>query len=569
MHKTAFLLVLAATAAGAQTLTYTSLRAEGAVPLPRSDGSIVYDQAGRQLFLFGGLVVFGGQDTPALNDLWAYSLDRRQWVQTPVAGSRPPARFGHTMVLDAARRRLIVFGGQAAGFFSDVWAYDIARGNWEQLSRDDAGPSRRYGHSAIYDAARDRMVISHGFTNAGRFDDTWAFEFAGNAWRNLTPSGSRPLRRCLHHAAHDAANSQMYLYGGCASGAGPCPLGDLWSFDLDTNRWTERAGTFRPPARQWYGMAFDTARSRLVIFGGSGGGLLNDTWEYDPITNAWQQPSLEGDTPAPRERHEATFAADLRATFFFGGRTGGGLTNELLLLAPATASGRPQIASGGVVNAFSGLGGPRAPGEIVSILGSSLGPSVGVATSFDLGSGRLPTSAAGVSVTWNGIPAPMYFVRADQLNVQAPYELAGASEAELVVTYMNSSSLTERLPITLTRPGLFPRVFHPDFSFVTPENPAASGGVVVLFATGQGVTNPPSRTGAFPSDIFPVPAALVTLRIGGRTAEVLFQGQAPGTAGVMQINARVPEGVTPGDAVPVVLQIGEGQSQSGVTVAIR
>jgi len=566
--KTAFLLALAATAVPAQSLAYTRLRAEGAVPLPRSDGAIAYDQAGRQVFLFGGLGGFSGQETPTQNDLWAYSLDRQQWVQAPVAGSRPPARFGHTMVLDAPRRRLIVFGGQAGGFFSDVWAYDIALGNWQQLSRDEAGPSRRYGHSAIYDTARDRMVISHGFTDSGRFDDTWAFEFAGNAWRNLSPSGSRPLRRCLHHAAYDGTKNQMLLYGGCASGAGPCPLGDLWSFDLAANRWTERTTTLRPPARQWYGMAFDAARSRLVIFGGSGAGLLGDTWEYDPGTNAWQQASIEADTPAPRERHEAAFAPDLRATLFFGGRTGGGLTNELLLLAPA-ASGRPQIASGGVVNGFSGLAGPRAPGEIVSIFGASLGPSVGVATSFDQTSGRLPTSAAGVSVAWNGIPAPLYFVRADQLNVQVPYEVANASEAELVVTHGSSSSLTERVRIAPTRPGLFPRVFHPDFSFVTPENPAAPGGVVVLFATGQGVTNPPSRTGAFPDDIFPAPAAPVTIRIGGRTADLLFQGQAPGTAGVMQINARVPEGLTSSSTVPVSLQIGEGQSQDGVTVPIR
>ena len=218
----------------AQPLTYSLLRADGPHPTPRSDGTIAYDPAGRRIFLFGG------QDTAPRNDVWAYSLAERRWEEVAVSGAKPPARFGHTLLFDTVRRRLVVFGGQAGGFFSDVWAFDLARGSWQQLSADNAGPTRRYGHSAILDTARDRMVISHGFTNSGRFDDTWAFDFATSAWRDLSPAGTRPLRRCLHHAVHDAANNQMYLYGGCASGAGPCPLGDLWSFDLGSNRWTER-----------------------------------------------------------------------------------------------------------------------------------------------------------------------------------------------------------------------------------------------------------------------------------------------------------------------------------------
>ena len=120
-----------------------------------------------------------------------------------------------------------------------------------------------------------------------------------------------------------------------------------------------------------------------------------------------------------------------------------------------------------------------------------------------------------------------------------------------------------------TRPGLFPGVFNQDISLNRPDNPALIGSVVVLFATGQGVTDPPSRTGAYSADVYPVSAAPVTLRIGGRAAELLFRGQAPGTAGVMQINARVPEGVIPGSAVPVVLRIGEAQSQEGVSISVR
>ena len=333
---TVFLLVLPALAQSGG-LTYSRVNPQGPQPSGRIDAPIACDAPGRRLLMFGG------QDSAARNDLWAFSLDRQDWTELNPPGARPPARFGHTATFDPVRRRLVIFGGQDSGFFSDVWAYDIIRNTWQLLSPDEAGPSRRYGHSAIYEAARDRLVISHGFTTSGRFDDTWAFSLATNTWQNLSPAGTRPLKRCLHHAVYDERNGQMLLYGGCASGFGPCPLDDLWSFDLSANRWTQRTGTPQPPPRQWYGLAFDGLPQRLILFGGLGnGGALDDTWEYDPSANAWAQRSPGGERPAARSRHQATFVADLGAMVFFGGRTTAGLTNELWVLA-ATPGARPTI----------------------------------------------------------------------------------------------------------------------------------------------------------------------------------------------------------------------------------
>jgi len=546
----------------AQPLSYSLLGADGDQPSPRFDGTIAYDPSARRIFLFGG------QDTSPKNDLWAYSLSQRRWEEVQASGPRPPARSGHTLIFDPGRKRLVVFGGQASGFFNDVWAFDIAQGSWRQLDGDSAGPSRRYGHSAIYESTRDRMIISHGFTNAGRFDDTWGFDFATNSWRDLSPSGARPVRRCLHHAVHDAANNQMYLYGGCASGFGPCPLGDLWSFDLSSNRWTERTGQLKPPAREHYGMAFDAVRGRLVLFGGSGNGLLNDTWEYDPRSGSWQQPVIAGDAPSPRHRHETALAGDPGTIFFFGGLTSSGATNELWMLGPGFLSNRPRIARNGVLNAFSGEGVAVAPGEIVSIFGDGLGPISGVSFNFDRQTGRLPTSGPGVSVTWNGVPAPLYYASSNQLNVQVPYELEGVSEASLVVTVNGQASDAVTIPVVPTRPGLFPRIWNEDGTVNSTDNPASAGSVIVLYATGQGVTSPRSPTGAFPIGVYPEPAATTLLRIGGFNAELLFRGQAPGTVGVLQINARAPVGLAPG-VVPVALSIGAGESQSGVALAVR
>ncbi len=563
MKKTSVRVFLAAAAmlivrdlGQAQELTYSLVTVQGASPSARFDGTLAYDPAGRQLFLFGG------QDSAPKNDLWSFSLDRHSWEEVRVSGP-PPARFGHTLIFDPVRRRLVVFGGQANGFFSDVWAFDIARQTWQQLSPNQAAPSKRYGHSAVYDATRDRMIISHGFTDAGRFDDTFSFDFTRNVWADLTSSGTKPLRRCLHHAILDQANQQMYLYGGCSSGFGPCPQGDLWAFDLNKNTWTERTGRVNPPPREHYGMAFDSLRKRIILFGGRGQGLLDDTWEYDPGQGSWEQKTPAGTRPSARERHETSFANDKGTAFFFGGTTSSGLTNELWMLGPA------GISLNGFANAFSGETGAVAPGEIVSVFGSGLGPAEGLSLGFDPATQQLPVSKSGVTATWNGIAAPLYFLRADQLNMQVPYELENSREANLVITVNGQSNAALTIPVSATRPGLLPKIWNQDGSLNLVENPESTGRIIVLYATGQGATIPASRTGAAASNPFPKPAAPVSVLIGGFSAEILFRGQAPGTAGVMQINTRIPEQVASGAAVPIVLTIGTAESQPRVTLAVR
>ncbi|MEO5923831.1 MAG: kelch repeat-containing protein [Bryobacteraceae bacterium] len=547
----------------AQDLSYSLLDSPDSKPAPRVDGAITYDPVDQQVLLFGG------RDGISRSDLWSYSLLQKRWVEIQSSGAPPPARFGHTVVFDARRRRLVVFGGQASGFFSDVWALDIASKSWTRLSVDGAGPSRRYGHSAIYDTARDRMVISHGFTNSGRFDDTWAFDFATNSWRDISPAGTRPLRRCLHHASYDEGRGRMYLYGGCSSGFGPCPQGDLWSFDLALNRWTQLTPQNSPPPRQQYGMAFDAMRDKLIVFGGDGNGLLSDTWEFDPGSGVWQPTAITGAPPVARNRQESVYASDRGVIFSFGGSTESELTNELWSLEPSVRSASPKIFPGGILNAFSATGDAVAPGQIVSLYGEGLGPTAGVAFGFDPQTGKLPTSGIGVSVTWNDILSPIFYAQSGQTNVQVPYELEGSTEARLRLTVNGQVTTITMVPVKPTMPGLFPQVWNQDGSLNSPDNPASVGSLIVLYATGQGVTNPRSQTGSYPEGSYPEPVAATALSIGGHEANILFRGQAPGTAGVMQINARVPEEVARGTSAPIVLSVGGASTQSGIFVAVR
>lgn len=507
----------------AQTFSYSLLKpTTEAAPTERFDGTITYDPQGRRIFLFGGQDFTGPQ-----NDLWTFSLADRTWNQLNPTGSKPAARFGHTLVYDSVRHRLILFGGQAGGFFSDTWAYDIATNAWRQLASDSAGPSRRYGHSAIYDTARDRVVISHGFTNSGRFDDTWAFELATNTWRNISPpSGApRPLRRCLHHAALNAEGNEMLLYGGCSSGSGPCPQADLWSFDLTSHRWTERTPRLSPPGREHYGLAFDAVRSRLIVFGGSGSSLYNDTWEFDPRERLWQTATLApgNNPPSARSRHEGAAAKDLEAVFFFGGTTDTGLSNELWMLAP-TPKPRPRPVISQVVNAISGEGVALSPGENVRIAGS-----------FPLDDGE-------VSVTINGIVVSLLAPpNAEEIRAQIPYETATAAELRTVVA-TGSTNLSEEY-----RTGLIPQ--HPGLRILA-EGPVAADSEVALEATGLGVEGTPW-----------------TLRLGDRDVDISSR-ETDATTGITRIIARVPRDLEGETQLRIVAADGVTTSQSGLTITI-
>ena len=518
------------------SLDFSRLPGGLAGPTARADGAIGYDPASGRVLLFGGI-----DDSGDRNDLWSYSLDRAQWTELRPTGTQPAGRHGHTFVLDPARRQAIVIAGQARGFFNDVWAYDLARNSWTKLS-NGTGPSPRYAHSAVYDAKRDRIVVSHGFTSeSGRFDDTWAFDLKTNTWQNLTPAGTKPLRRCLHHAVYDAAGDQMFLYGGCSSGFGPCPQGDLWAFDLSSNTWSQRTAPALPPARERYGMAFDAGRRRLILFAGGGAtGLLNDVWTYDPAANRWTAESPTGFAPAARNRLEAVFADDRNAALFFGGNTGSP-SNELLQLAAPTQTR--------VRSAFAGGATPASPGAIKSVYGFGFGPADGVLASFDA-AGRLPLALASTEVRVNGVSAPLYFVRNDQINFQIPYEIVGQAETLIRVFVNGIAVYEERIAIAPTAPDLHPSV-------------SQTGDVTVFYASGFGATSPASASGERAAAPLK-PVATVSLRFSDREAEILYAALAPGTAGVLQINARVPPGVS-GDTT-VTLRIGDVETRGAFQI---
>ncbi|MBM3274222.1 MAG: hypothetical protein FJZ00_03655, partial [Candidatus Sericytochromatia bacterium] len=186
-------------------------------PAGRTFATMVLDEAGRKLVVFGGRV-----EGAASGETWIFNLADETWRQ---AASGPP-RWGHGAGFDARSRTMYVVAGQKPQFLDDTWAFDAKTEQWAEVAVSGSRPGARYAHSTVMDPARNRLVVSHGFATDGRHDDTWALDLGAKTWTDLSPADTRPVKRCLHDGALDASRNGMYLFGGCASGFGDCPLND-------------------------------------------------------------------------------------------------------------------------------------------------------------------------------------------------------------------------------------------------------------------------------------------------------------------------------------------------------
>jgi uncharacterized protein (TIGR03437 family) len=246
--------------------------------------------------------------------------------------------------------------------------------------------------------------------------------------------------------------------------------------------------------------------------------------------------------------------------------------------APASPAPRPAITAGGIVNAASGQGGAIAPGAIFTLYGSDLGPA-SIQSLSGATSGYFENCVAGTGVSFDGAFAPMVYSLQGQVSAIVPYAVNGKSAVDVQVSNQGVLSNAVRMPVQAALPALFTAnasgtgqvaAFNQDGSLNSAANPAARGSIVVLFATGEGQTAPAGVDGKLALDTYPKPVLSVKVSIGGADAGVVYAGAAPTlVAGVMQVNVRVPDSVTPGNAVPVVVTVGTFASRSGATLAVQ
>jgi len=232
-----------------------------------------------------------------------------------------------------------------------------------------------------------------------------------------------------------------------------------------------------------------------------------------------------------------------------------------------------------VVNAASYAATGVAPGEIVAIFGENLGPPDPVLLQLDP-SGKVKTQLGGTRVYFDGVAAPLISVSSTQISAVAPYSLAGRSIAQVRIERPGFSFPLLAVAVRDAAPGIFSldmsgrgsgAILNEDGVTVnSPAAPASRGSLVSIYATGCGATDPPGDDGSVPVEVLPKPLLPVRVTIGGASARIEYAGAAPYyVSGVLQINARVPSNIEPGDHVPVVLYCGSYSSLPAVTLAVR
>lgn len=209
-----------------------------------------------------------------------YEFDAATWTaRTEVPMPTAVGRGGTRAVLDPVHREVIVVGGyttnQLAGFATDTLIWN---GEWI------AGPTANHppGRGAFgftYDPIRDEAVLFGGEVATGNNADTYVYRHrATRTWTKLSPAAS-PQARSRLSMAWDGNRGRVMLFGGTAGGVGQ---NDTWLWDGAT--WTKELPTGSPPPRSNALMAWDPVKRRVILHGGlseSNATLFDDTWAWD------------------------------------------------------------------------------------------------------------------------------------------------------------------------------------------------------------------------------------------------------------------------------------------------
>lgn len=271
--------------------------------------------------------------------------------------------------------------------------------------------------------------------------------------------------------------------------------------------------------------------------------------------------------------------------------------------------GKPVPLVNSIVNGASfGSSGTAAPNSFVSIFGVNFG-------SKNKLEGFPATEFEGVSVTFNGIPAPLFHLiaSANQINLVTPSELPESGNVTLQVKTPVGASANFTLRMAPAVPGIF-YIVDPTKAarrnaaalfantawrvmpqsqaraFGWPDNclglsaaavcgqPAGPGDNIQIYVTGLGRATPGGVSGGqvlptgqvAPASGDPLYLTVQnpTVWVGDIPAQLQFSGLAPGFAGLYQINFQIPPGAQAGDDVPVKITM-PGEATDTATIAIR
>ncbi len=247
--------------------------ATGAMPSARSGAAMAYDAARDRIVLFGGYQ--SPPTTPSLiSDTWLF--DGQTWTRD-LGATHPTGKWSQTMAYDPIAGCVVLFGGRLD---DETWEWDGSA--WTRRSAGglaNSGPG--FGLASMtYDPGRGRVVLFLGAPNVA----LWGWDHVSGKWDDLSPS-LEPSPRAYAVVAWNATRRALTLFGGEFFGTAISYLGDTW--ELGPTGWQTVATEAAPEASGEGILVPDPAGAGAIAFGGLGAStVLSDTWRlrWDGVT---------------------------------------------------------------------------------------------------------------------------------------------------------------------------------------------------------------------------------------------------------------------------------------------
>ncbi len=185
---------------------------------------------------------------------------------------------------------------------------------------------------------------------------------------------------------------------------------------------------------------------------------------------------------------------------------------------------------------------PIAPGSFASIFGQNLCPQT-MAGNW-VAPGQLPTALGGCSVAVNGASAMMQYVSPGQINFIMPPNV-GSGQATVMVDN-GSQTMTGNAMAGSAGPGMFALN-----GMGMGEGAMLNGTMWQMGPFSTSTNGQPTYVAMYVTGLDPSTKPTVT--IGGMQVDVMWSGNAPGFAGLQQINLTLPSGMAGVGRTPVTV----------------
>lgn len=277
-------------------------REESATSRPkwRQNHALTYDAARGRVVLFGGYDRCLGGPPETFGDTWEW--DGTRWYQASTTTTSPLERSNHAIAYDPISRRVVLFGGSGEYVDGSTWEWDGT--TWSVAASEAESPPARVGHAMAYDPVSRRVLLFGGHTSS----DTWEWDGSRKKWQNVTPALSPAARSNAGMVFHPKLG-RVLLHGGQAS-AGFTPLSDMWQWDGVTRSWTPVSMTGSAPSGNASQLAYDATRDTLVLAPYS-----HTVWEWRSGTGWTLKPVESGHAGVDR----AVYFPPAQAVLAFGG----------------------------------------------------------------------------------------------------------------------------------------------------------------------------------------------------------------------------------------------------------